>query len=268
MPNAEERALSALTQVNNIGFPEFTAKLIGDTVDAVVGATVRQLKSYTELVTELEEGLEAFKAKAVTKEALDQYMRDAFPAEGGETAVAAGKTYDQALYQQIIARCGAVDGLADPGEGQETFSEGTVAAVQDKCRVTLNKAAEGTYEQLRILVQMGYARVVFTNGHIKSKLTFEVETRDTRMRTSSDMAQSAFQASAKMGGGILGVISGISGSTSYRNLRVRTVNTQSLESDRISGEILGEVEVHFATQTFPSVEVKPPAPAAQPTDPQ
>lgn len=245
MASAEERALSALSKVNSIGFPEFTAKLIGDTVDAVVGATVRQLKSYTELVQELSEGLEAFKAKAVTPEAVQQYMRDAFP-DGSESAVAVGKTYDQAMYQQIVARLGEIEGMADPGEGTLAFDEAMVQAIQEKCNAVLDRAAEGSYEQLRTLVQMGYARVIFTNGRIKSKLTFDVEARDNRMRNTSDIAQSCFQASARMSGGILGSILGVSGSTSYQNLRVRTVTTQAVEADRIKGEILGEVEVNFA----------------------
>jgi hypothetical protein len=30
VPNAEQRAMEALTKLNSIGFPEFTAKLIGE----------------------------------------------------------------------------------------------------------------------------------------------------------------------------------------------------------------------------------------------
>ncbi len=265
MPNAEQRALSALTQVNNIGFPEFTAKLINDTTDAIIGATIRQLKSYTELVAELEQGIDAFKAKAVNDESVAQYMKDAFPADKGETAVAVGRSYNQALYQQILNRLGEVKGLTDPGDGELTFSEEQVAAIQAKVRAELDQAAERSFEQLRIMVQMGYARVVFTEGRIKSKLTFDVEARDYRTRTSSDIAQSAFRASAGMKGDILGAILSVSGSTSYRSIKVRTVNTRAVEADRISGEILGEVEIKFATQTFPTVEVEG-APAQPETD--
>ncbi|HEY3367346.1 MAG TPA: hypothetical protein VGK74_19995 [Symbiobacteriaceae bacterium] len=190
-----------------------------------------------------------------------QYMKDAFQGEGGETAVQTGKTYDHALYQQIINRVGNIEGLTDPGAaGTGTFTADNVTRIQGAVQAVLNNAAEGSYEQLRMLVQMGYARVIFTNGRIKSKLTFDVQTSDVRSRSSSDIAQSAFQASAGVGG-IFGAIFGIAGSTSYRNIHVSTVNQQSLESDRVVGDILGEVEVNFATQTFPSVEVKPKAPA-------
>lgn len=237
-------------------------------MDAVVGATIRQIKSYAELAQELAQGLEAFKAKCVTQQAVDQYMADAFPAEGGGSAVAAGKTYDQALYDQITARFGQIDGLTDPQGGTATFDAEQVQAVQTKCQEVLGNAAEASFEHLRTLLQMGYARVVFTNGRIKSKLTFDVQATDNRSRTSSDLAQSAFQASAKMSGGFIGALLGVSGSTSYSRVQVRTVNASAVEADRIKGEILGEVEVNFATQTFPSVEVKPATPAPTNNNPQ
>lgn len=195
---------------------------------------------------ELEAGLESFKAKVVTADSVAQYLRDAFPGAAGETAVQAGQTYDHALYQQIVARLGAIEGMEDPGaDATSTFTEEQVSKIQAAVQSELGRAAEGSYEQLRMLVQMGYARVVFTNGRIKSKLTFDVQANDVKQRTSSDIAQSAFQASAQAGG-ILGAIFGISGSTSYRNIHVSTVTERSLESDRIVGDILGEVEVNFA----------------------
>jgi hypothetical protein len=220
--------------------------LITDTVDAIVGATISQLKSYTELVEGLSQGVEAFKAKAVTPEAVSQFMRDAFPGANGETAVAAGETYDLAQFEQIVNRLGPVQGLQNPGDGVASFTAQNVQEVEAAVRFTLNRAAESSFEQLRIMVQMGYARAIFTNGKIRSKLTFDVETNDHRSRTSSDLAQSSMQSSKGMRGGIFGALLGVSGATSKRSLRVQTVNQRSMEADRIKSEILGEVEVNFA----------------------
>jgi hypothetical protein len=249
MATAEERALSALSKVNQIGFAEFTSKLISETVDAVVGATIRQIKSYAELVQELSQGVAAFKAKCVTAESVQQYLADAFPAEGGGSAVAAGNTYDHALYEQIVNRFGQIDGFEDPQDGTSTFDADQVQAIADKTQALLNQAAEASYEHLRTMLQMGYARVIFTSGRIKSKLTFDVQATDNRNRTSSDLAQSAFNASAQMKGGIFGALLGVSGSTSYSQLRVRTVKASDVEADKVKGEIMGEVEVNFARWT-------------------
>lgn len=236
------------------------AKFSTDTVDAIVGATINQLKSYTELVQGLSEGVGAFKAKAVTGESISQYLRDAFPGANGETVVTEGGSYDLAQFEQIVNRLGPVQGLQNPGDGVANFTAESVKAVEAAVRVTLDRAAESSFEQLRIMVQMGYARVIFTNGRIRSKLTFDVETNDHRSRASSDLAQSSFQSSKGLRGGIFGTLLGVSGSTSQRSLRVRTVSQRSMEADKIKSEILGEVEVNFATETFPSVEVAPASP--------
>jgi hypothetical protein len=249
VPNAEQRAMEALTKLNSIGFPEFTAKLIGDTVDAVIGSTIKQLKSYAELVAELEMGLESFKAKCVTDESAAQYLKEGYPSAGGDSAVAEGNTYDHTMYASIVNRLGPIDGLVDPGADTGTFTADNMTKIQAAVKMALGKAAEGSFEQLRILLQMGYARIVFTSGRIKSKLTFDVTTNDQRQRSSSDIAQSSFQASANMGG-LLGAILGVSGSMSSRSFHVRTITERQMEADRVSADIMGEVEVNFANITY------------------
>lgn len=265
MPTAVERAMGALTRINDIGFPEFTAKLVNDTVDSVVGATIRQLKSYAELVAEVGQGLQAFVAKAVSPEAVQQYLKDAFPtADGNSTAVVVNGTYDKQLYQEITGRFGAIDGLADPGEGTATFSQDNVDKITAKVQGEMNKTATVSFNALKTMVEMGYARVIFTDGHIRTKLTFDVTATDSSRRSSSDIAQSAFQASMSMRGSFLSAMLGISGGVSYRNLHVRTVNEQSAAATTVSADIIGEVQVNFATQAFPSQKVEQPAPAPQP----
>jgi hypothetical protein len=246
VPDAGERALNALSRVNEIGFPEFTAKLVNDTVDAIVGATVKQLKSYAELVAEVAQGLAAFKSKAVTVQTVNQYLAEAYP-KGDGTAIMAGETYDQAMYDDLVARFGPIDGLVHPEGGEAVFTADTVSQIRTAVQKTLEQAAELSYDTLKTMVEMGYARVIFTNGRIKTKLTFNVTAVDTSNRQTSDLAQSAFSASAKMKGGIFGKIFGISGRTSYSAIRVRTVNEQSAAATVVKGDILGEVEINFAT---------------------
>lgn len=253
MPDAGERALNALSRINDIGFPEFTAKLVNDTVDAVVGATMKQLKSYAELVAEVTQGLAAFKSKAVTAQAVSLYLNEAYPS-GDSTAVVEGGTYDQVMYDDIVSRFGEMRSLYHPEGGEGFFSEASVAEIRDAVHKVLEQAAEISYETLRQMVEMGYARVVFTNGRIRTKLTFDVTATDTSRRQTSDLAYSAF--SAGMRGGIFGSFFGISGRTSYNSIRVRTVNEQSAAATTVKGDILGEVEINFATQTFPQQKVE------------
>lgn len=231
-------------------------KLVNDSVDAIVGATIKQLKSYAELVAEVAQGLSAFRAKAVTVESVSQYLNEAYP-QGDTTSVVADGTYDQAMYDDIIARFGPIEGLVNPEGGEGTFTADNVSAIRAAVQGTLEQAAELSYDTLKAMVEMGYARVVFTNGRIRTKLTFSVAATDTSRRQTSDMAYRAFSASAGMKGGIFGALFGISGNTSYNSIRVRTVNEQSAAATTVRGDILGEVEINFATQTFPQQKVEP-----------
>ena len=255
MADAGSRVVGALSQVNNIGFPEFTGKLIIDVTDAIVAATLKQIKTFEDLVKELDAGAEAFKAKAVTNEAVDKFMADAWPGSSTDTsAVVSGGTYNHALFADLTARVGNIDGLTDPGTGTGVFTDPQVTQVKARVKDALNDAADRSFQHLKTMVELGYARVVFTDGRILTKLTFTVDASDTSARQTSDYASSAFSASASIGGGILGFLSGISGRTSYNSVHVSTVNTQAASTDKALGQIIGEVEVKFTTQTFPKVE--------------
>jgi hypothetical protein len=50
MSNGTSAAVSEAMRAQDLGFPEFTAKLISDTFDAVVGSYLRQMQAYNELV--------------------------------------------------------------------------------------------------------------------------------------------------------------------------------------------------------------------------
>ncbi len=265
MADAGTRVAGALSQVDKIGFPEFTGKLIMDVVDAIVAATLKQIKSFEELVKELDAGVEAFKAKAVTAEAVDKFLVDAWPGSTTDTsAVVAGGTYDHAMFQEITGRLGNIDGMSDPGQGTATFTESQVTQIKARVKDALDEAADRSFQHLKSMVELGYARVIFTDGRILTKLTFSVDASDSSARQTSDYASSSFSASASAHGSFLGRLIGLSGRTAYSRVHVATVNTQAVSTDKAMGQIIGEVEVKFTTQTFPKVETLKTAAVAQP----
>lgn len=254
--------------VNRIGFGEFTANLIGSTTDAVVAATLKQIESFSDLVKEIAPGMNAFKAKAVTARAVADYMRDAFPnAEGTDTAIREGATYNQALYMSIIERLGEIDGLEDPGEGILAFDSQVVEAIREAVTNELDRNAEDTFNHLKTLLELGYARVVFTNGRIRTRLNFNVTATGTRTSSSSDVTQRTLSRQAGIQGGfrtgLLGIL-GISGGARTSSVTVSTVQRQATETSTLQmmANIAGEVEVNFATQTFNPVSVEAPAAAS------
>jgi hypothetical protein len=50
MPNGKSTAVTEATRLGEIDFPEFTAKLVKDVFDALLGAKLRQMEAYSQLV--------------------------------------------------------------------------------------------------------------------------------------------------------------------------------------------------------------------------
>ncbi|WP_413699982.1 hypothetical protein ACLKMH_22115 [Psychromonas sp. KJ10-10] len=75
-------ALGEATGVSEIGFPEFTAKLVTDVFEALVNANLTQMEAYTELSTTMEDGLEAYinnTKNDVPPEAILELLTEKFP---------------------------------------------------------------------------------------------------------------------------------------------------------------------------------------------
>ena len=60
MPTTGSAAMGYATQIEEIGFPEFTTKLVGDTFDALIAANIRQQQAYVELLQATSKSLSAY----------------------------------------------------------------------------------------------------------------------------------------------------------------------------------------------------------------
>lgn len=257
--------------VRKLGFAEFTTDLITDTADALVASTIKQLKSFSELIKELASGLTAFQEKNAGPQAVNQFLLLQFPnADGTATAIVAEGEYGLALFNAIVDVLGPIAGLAAPEEDStETFTEDNVAAIQAAARSLLMDRAEQAFEQLENLVRIGYARVIFSNGHILTRLKFNVTASESEATQSSRRTTSSRSFGGGASGGLFGLPFlgvarlGLGGRTS--KITVESVNTQAFEAINLNANILGEVRVDFRTETFDLEKLKLTArPAAAP----
>lgn len=60
MANGTSAAVTEAARLDEIGFPEFTTKLITDVFDALVSANIRQTESYVELLQAVGKSLTAY----------------------------------------------------------------------------------------------------------------------------------------------------------------------------------------------------------------
>jgi len=120
-------AVTEATRLGEIGFPEFTAKLVKDVFDALLAATLRQMEAYSQLV-------------AATAKTLQEYVSENKNLVSGEevwdwlTTNLPGLAKDVADYPDnyptLLARASILDGELNSGEHSYIFdAEGLPSGV-------------------------------------------------------------------------------------------------------------------------------------------
>jgi hypothetical protein len=278
---AVDTGMSALKQVQNLGFVDFTRGLITGTFDAVIEATIKQMNAYAKLVADLAKTLEQFQAENVTDAQITAHLANRYPDGQGGTAVRANYTFQDtpanpdtgaqaktanAKFQEVVeALLSETKSLKVPltrnADSLNVAATDTNVKAFTEAQIPLIRTAIGQLlatnmiDHLRAMAREGMARIVITNGVIQSKLTFHVAATDADQRTQSQMTRDEvgvhLRASAGWGWGkaSLGV--------DYTHLNVSTMNESSFDNVTMNAEIIGQVQINFKTETFPPITTAP-----------
>ncbi len=271
------RAMDVAKQVQNLGFVEFTAGLINGTFDAIIGATIKQMKAYAELVADLAKTLAQFQAENISDAQVNAHLSNRYPDGQGGTSVRSNYTFKdttanlaegveaktasekmQAVVEALISETAGLKAPAVPltrtslgiaqGDTPITFTDAQVAMIRRAIGLTL---ASNMMDHLRAMAREGMARIVITEGSIRTKLTFNVNSTEVQATQKAKYDRESFGAnirgSAGWGWGR------VSAGASYSNLNVNTVNESSFDSLTMSTEMIGEVNLKFKTETFPPI---------------
>ena len=272
-----ERAMGVAKQVQDLGFVEFTAGLINGTFDAIIGATIKQMKAYAELVADISKELTQFQAENISDAQVNAHLSNRYPDGKGGTSVRSdytfqataadlangvtGSTASQNLQAVVEALILETAGLKTPAvpltrtnlnipqtDTSIIFTPAQIGQIRTAIGPTL---ASNMLDHLRAMAREGMARIVITAGSIRTKLTFNVNS------TAVQATQKAKYNSQSFGANIQGRASWgwgrVSAGASYSNLSVNTVNESSFDSLTMSTEMIGEVNLKFKTETFPAI---------------
>jgi hypothetical protein len=108
--DAANRAMDVASRVQNLGFVEFTAGLINGTFDAIIGATIKQMEAYANLVADLAKTLAEFQAENVSDAQINAHLSSRYPDGKGGTSVNSDhefKETDADTTNGIAAKTGA-----------------------------------------------------------------------------------------------------------------------------------------------------------------
>jgi hypothetical protein len=251
MADGTSTAVTEATRLNEIGFPEFTAKLINDTFNTLVAANLRQMEAYSELLVATSKTLVEYtsdhQAEIGGQEVWDWLTKNlpgpaasaaANPTEADATLVRVGVT----LAADEAAKIQDRTGLA---VGADALSQTEHDSVITEVR---KKIAGDRYNLLKEMVRMGILRLVVDSGTIETRLTFTTFGRSESLRTASTYDTKSFNISARaQTGSALSKWVQASVAANYSKVSVRT--TSAIDRD-ISGstvQIYGSVVIRFKT---------------------
>lgn len=238
-PQATETiARRAGAMVNEIDFPGFVSQLVHGTFDAIVDASIRQMESYSSLVSAVAKTVDQFTEENVTFNQARDWLASRFP---GDIAV---KMPEQGEAEpQLVPRSEDLSPvwLADYGlEGQTLSTELLEQQVLPQVR---NKVGAERQQLLATMVLLGLNRVAVRDGSISAKVMFRAAARDAaavQYATSTDP-----QAVANWGE--RGSLSQAGGATTM----VSTLALNAQNESNIRADLFGEVKLNFVSETLP-----------------
>ena len=259
MPGAAA-ALGFATRLDEIGFPEFTAKLVSDVFDALIAANIRQQQAFVELLEATSKTLTTFindtKDDIGPEEILQFLAAAAPPADqhpGAEpTVIAEGENLSAEAATTLNEALEVAD--ADIEDDNQVATSGvlTPERVDVIKEAVAKRIAASKYVLLSEMVRQGMLRLVVEDGTIETRLNFRAYGSDYFARHASSMTRNEFGFRAQAAtGGLLSLWAKASASTSYNHVRVSTTTTTNTSNSTVDVQIYGGVRINFRTDYLP-----------------
>ena len=253
-------AVDVAGKLPDIHFPEFTAKLITDTFDALVSANLRQTESYIELVGAVSKTLTTYindTKDDISGAEILEFLATVLPPPDPPTTVAPAGTPTNVVKGQTLQPGEATKlntALTVPGETAPSVP--LVALTDDTVKeiagLVARRLAANKYTLLKEMVKMGILRLVVEKGVIETRLTFSTYVSSFYQKNSSSYNTKDFtiSAQAQTGRAISRWVKA-SASTKFTSVSVRTSNEAQRDVSGSSVNIFGRVEITFKTDYQP-----------------
>jgi hypothetical protein len=249
-----------------MGFPEFTAKLITDTFNAITASYIEQMGQYMNLVQAVSQTLAEFIKNTAADVSADEIagflvglrLNDAALnfLLGDSTAAASLSAEAKALDEAVALPAPA--GAASPPVVAGNLSAAKKQAVE---LAVSRRIASNRYELLQTMVRQGVLRLYVDNGTIETRITFSTYGNSSAASSSTKLARALqLNSSGGLGGvgfaGFGGVAAGAFGAGGVTSSSRATLNVSTAkESQRdVSGsrvQVFGRVRLNFKTDFVP-----------------
>jgi hypothetical protein len=248
-------AVNQAARLGEIGFPEFTCKLVTDVFNALIAANITQTKAYVELLQAVSKSLSDYindTKDDISGEMILQFLANVLPDDTDKsgTKVRVGATLDTSDAEKLNKAL-VVPGVVDtPGITASPISD--KSALDTILEVVAKRIAADKYTLLQQMVKLGVLRLVVEHGTIETKLTFTTYGSSFYESQKSNYNTKAFSVRASTGtGGLTSLFVKASASTSFNTLTVSTAKETNRDISGSQVQIYGHVQIDFKTDYQP-----------------
>ncbi len=252
--------ISEAAKIDEIGFPEFTAKLITDTFDALISANMRQTEAYIELVQSVAKTLKEFindTSDDISGEELLQFLSRILPSDPDSSdpqpKVKVGATLDNTDVETLNAAL-ALPAEADIPNNNEVAESGAIdqARFDTILDAVARRIATSRYDLLKEMVKQGILRLIVENGLIETRLTFSAYASSFYQKNASSYQRNTYKRRSKGGTGpIISLFGNYSSRTTRTSVSVRTTKETHRDISGSRVQIFGMVRINFKTDYLP-----------------
>jgi hypothetical protein len=268
MANGATQAVENATRLSEIGFPEFTAKLITDTFGAITASYLDQTAQYMAVVQAVSQTLQDYinnTADDISADEIGAFLLgigglndDALNfLLGDSTATASLSTTEAAAINNAVA----LPPAAGPSTAPASSGNLSNQKKQNIAEAIARRVANNKYDLLQTMVRQGVLRLYVDNGIIETRLTFTTygEAVSSSAKTKRKRLESNFTSGFGAGGGFGGIvgntIAGFGGAGGFgKSTSSLTVSTSKESHRDVSGsrvQIFGRVRLNFKTDLLP-----------------
>jgi hypothetical protein len=225
---------------DEIDFPAFVASLVHGTFDAIVDASIRQMESYSSLVSAVAKSVEQFTEDNVTLNQARDWLAQQYPADLYLDLSGSPRLLPRAAHGEDGDEPRAPEWLREfQLEDEELTPELIEEQLVPRAR---RRVGQDRQQTLATMVLLGLNRVVVRDGSISARLRFRASAADTAK------VEYAVSDDPTAGG-----TWGSRGSSSYAlpSTKVSTVGVNMQSDSELKAELFGEVKINFASETLP-----------------
>jgi hypothetical protein len=248
-----------------VDFPKFVGGLIQNVFQAIVDATIQQMRAYGELLKSVSQSVDQFARDNITLDNARDYVADKFPdaftvqdsPDGGGRMLAMADVED---VEATMARINAELGLAQPVDDISDAEQ--EARFVQAARLQMARSRQ---QMLSSMVILGINRIVVTDGQINAKVVFDFRASDEMMRdASAGMSDTKSSYNRNQTRASIGLPwSGASTKNENVQRHMTTVSSsvseESESKQEMKAKLTGEVRVNFKSDYFPMEKLASPA---------